>query len=151
MLFNHGTLNVSGGVLLAGGTTTIASDLVSNAILNVSGGTNTVGAGASVTTSLLNFVTGPGPVIVSVSSSTSNLSARPDQCELGRDSGCRVTDGWSRDGFSVFQRIGGTPGILDLSGDSSLPITVSGPATTLTVSAALTHGGINLSGGEHWI
>jgi autotransporter-associated beta strand protein len=153
MLFNHGALNVSSGVTLAGGTTIIASDLESQTFLSISGGANNVGAGALVTATSLSLnanPTGASTGALAVQVATNNTSGGLPQGILALNysfgSPSILVTG---PGTATLQSVGsGTiPGTLDLGRAASMvPLTIN-PSTTLVLNTQVTDGGLNVSGG----
>ncbi len=150
MLFNHGlltVLNQSNGTLLAGGTTTLGSTLISP-LITITGGNNDVqGNNSSGTlvpglmdaTQALVF-NSSNPAVTVEAGTAPNLAG---QVVLGS------TASLSFFGTGTAQMstgtIGAFPGVLNLSGGTTHVFTVAANAT-LAISAQISNGAFTLSG-----
>jgi fibronectin-binding autotransporter adhesin len=139
LLFEHGTLNVTNGFLITGGTTTIASILNSSALISVSGGSNTVGGGGVVTTNALTFLGSNSPAVQVASNASS-----PGKLVLSAGGSL----GFGGTGTAALASTGtaALPGVFDLNNSTNHTVTVS-PGGTLMVSTAITDGGFSVTGG----
>jgi autotransporter-associated beta strand protein len=138
LLFHGGHLTVNNGVTLAGGTTTVASVLTSNALLAIGGGDNEVHADGVITTNALAFY-GASPSIQLYSDNT-----MPG--ELNLSAGANVS--FTGTGVAQVASIGtaADSGVINLLGSSSHTFTVN-PGSTMAISASIANGAFTVQGG----
>ena len=142
MLFNHGTLltNTSNGtVLLAGGTTTLASVLKSP-FITVTGGTNLVDATGIMQASASLIWNGSNPAV------TVNANASSPGTVILTDGASMLFTPPTTGVADLLNSGAGLPGTLNLSNSVNHSFTIN-PNGTVVVSTQIMNGGFSVGGG----
>jgi autotransporter-associated beta strand protein len=142
LLFNHGTLNVTGFANLSGGTTTIASqlNLSPGAFLGVSGGDNTVGAGGTV------LLAAGGSLMFSGTNPAVSMSAGSNLSGGKFNLSSNVSVSYLSPGTASVTGTGtGNLPAIDLMGMTNHLINI-GQGSTLALGVKVTDGGFSVAG-----